>query len=268
MFKILVAFVLLLSSSVSIAENELIGGREARPGEYPEVVRIRSGNSACSSSLVGPRVLISAAHCTTEDGSVVPLSEQETYVFDFEQSSYTARCKIAPDYRGTTGDQDLAVCKIDRPVSVAYASISTKPLALGDLVTIAGYGCVRQGGGGGNDGTLRVGDVSVTRLPSDSYYSFHTQGSVAACFGDSGGPVFRKGTHEQVGIVSRGDIATLSLLTASYHPKSLDFLRRFEQEQGVEICGLSLNCSKSSPQCSQEIIDLKRAVEKVEQCLR
>lgn len=270
------ALVLSLFLPELVFGSNLIGGREVRPGEYPEVIRIRSGRSACSAALVGPRVVLTAAHCTKPDGEVVPLSENLLYEFQVGQLVYKARCKIAPDYRRQTGDQDMALCKTDREVSVKYASLSKEGPKLREIVTLIGYGCTQEGGGGGNDGILRVGEAPVIKESDLEWYSFHTKGDSALCFGDSGGPSFKlvrdpKAEHHYIyGVNSRGDIKELSLLTAVYHPKSLKFARDFERSQGVEICGLSLDCDGGGEEprdCDHELELVKESVRSLDRCL-
>ncbi len=269
-------------TNVAIADfgATLIGGREVRPGEYPEVIRISSGRSYCSASIVGPRVVLTAGHCTSEDGSVQPVSEKETYQFMVGQNVYRAKCKLAPSYRDGRrgiGSQDMALCKIDREVEVKYAIIADREPEVGDKATLIGYGCTRrrsEGGGGGNDGILRVGEAKVKKQSTDSSYHVYTEDDdVTLCYGDSGGPAFlrvrapKAEYHYVFGVNSMGDIEKVALLTSL--PRSLDFLRAYEREQGVEICGVSRDCDGSEPpqDCQPELQQVKASVLRLEQCL-
>ena len=276
--KILAGIFTLAVSVTALADfrPSLIGGSEVRPGEYPEVIRIRSGRSACSAAIVGPKVILTAGHCTQDNGEIVPINENVLYEFVLKQQVYKARCKLAPDYRREVGDQDMAYCKIDREVDVKYAIISKEGPKLREVVTLIGYGCVREGGGGGNDGKLRVGEAPVVRESDSEYYSYHTKGSTALCFGDSGGPSFKrvsdpKGSYHYVyGVNSRGNIKDLSLLTAVYHPNSIAFAEAFERSQGVEICGISLDCDGNPEEprrCQDELQEVKRALDHLDQCM-
>lgn len=244
--KVMIMALAMLAGSAGAQERSLIGGTPAKPGDYPEVVNIRFDRGACTATLVGPQALATAAHCTADGGLVS---------FTLEGQQYSARCEHAPDYREAVGDQDYALCKVDRPVPLRkFAFIGKKAPRWGDEVTLMGYGCTQPGGTGGNDGILRVGSAPVTRESSSWYYSFHTTGSSAICFGDSGGPAFEyvSAPKEErkilVGVNSRGNIRDESLLTAVYHPRSIDFAERWAQRERVDVCGLNSDCEVQKPE--------------------
>lgn len=259
-------------------DSTLIGGRRALNGEFPEIIYIRSGGAACSASVVGPRVILTAAHCTRDNGEIVPLSETLNYHFTINQEVFKARCTIAPEYRNQVGDQDMAYCKTNKDVDVKWATISREGPKKGEVVYLAGYGGTIKGGGGGNDGVLRVGKAPVTKESTSSYYSYETTGSTALNFGDSGGPSMKnmidptREVHVILGVNSRGDIQERSLLTAVYHPKSIKFAEDFERENDVMICGISLDCGqeqgpKDPNKCIDEFNKAKKYFNKLEQCM-
>lgn len=223
----------------------LIGGRPALKGELPEILYISSGAARCSAVLVSDQVLITAAHCVKDKGEVGPVSKTN---IDFvrEQVVYTAVCSQAPLYRDQIEDHDFALCKTDKRLTAKPASVSKNPLKVNDIVLLTGYGCTSgdSGGRGGNDGILRVGKAKVTKLPSVKDHWFYTEDTSALCFGDSGGPVMlsEKKKHNVVGVNSRGDIRTLSLLTALFTPESVEFMESFAEENAVDICGITKDC--------------------------
>lgn len=230
-----------LQTMVCAAESSLIGGKPVPAGTYPEIVYIRSGNSRCSATIVGPSVILTAGHCVADDGSIGPVSS--TVDFVVEQTVYTAKCRQAPLYRDKVEDHDMALCKTDKPLSVKPASIAKKGPKIGDRVVLTGYGCVKKGGGGGNDGVLRSGKSKVTKLPEGENHWFYTQKDAALCFGDSGGPsLVDNGKHQLIGVNSRGNIRDLSLLTALYIEASQDFFREFAEEFSVDVCGVTKVC--------------------------
>jgi len=51
--------------------KEIIGGRVAKPHEYPWIVRLTGGcpRSLCAGTLVSPRIILSAYHCTVPSGA-------------------------------------------------------------------------------------------------------------------------------------------------------------------------------------------------------
>lgn len=272
-------FFTLLLSGCSYAQHDfepnLIGGREIVEG-FPEVIRIRSGNSSCTAAVVGPRVILTAAHCSTDQGDIHPVHENKEYGFTAGGKDYTARCTLAPSYRDGrqgVGSEDIALCKTDRTIHTRYAVLSAHEPAVGDTVTLIGYGCLRgQWPRGGNDGILRVGEAKVTKSSTKTSFHWYTEGSAALCSGDSGGPAFHhvkdpSETHYIAGVNSMGNLSTTSLLSSV--PRSLKFLAHYEQKEGVQICGLSLNCEKRAPNrmCQEEIITLQHSLSALQKCL-
>lgn len=277
MKKLILLLVFLFSPSLLAQEQTLIGGVPVRPGEYPEVIRISDGSGYCTASIVGEKVILTAAHCSKENGEIVPVSEDSEYQFVFEQNVYKAKCSLAPSYRnGRTGvgSEDIALCKIDRKVDVKYAIVSTDEPQIDDTVTLIGYGCIRGrnsegGAGGGNDGILRVGDAIVYRNSTDNYHHWHADRGASLCYGDSGGPAFFKvenpkdDYHYIAGVNSMGDIESYSLLTST--KQSIGFFKAYELTNKVEICGISADCNKKpdpkpDPDDTDECIEEKYKV--------
>lgn len=261
LFKILIALALVgctkgRSSNVSrpddkeIGETDsptLIGGREADPKEWPASVYARMGGSACTATVVGPEVLIIASHCVSHGGSAT---------FSIGPNNYSSTCARSPLYRKGT-DHDLALCKISNPVKgVPYESVNLNPdlIKVGKEILLTGYGCIRAGGGGGNDGIYRIGEAKITREPNP--YDLTASGKAALCFGDSGGPAFlylddAKTKRVQVSVNSKGDIRTTSYLTVTSSQASIDFLKEWSLANSVKICGVhddAQGCRDSAPQ--------------------
>lgn len=215
-----------------VFEPELINGRPALQGEFPEAVYLSFGGSRCTGSVVGERVILTAAHCGVE-GSIAR--------FQVGQSTYSARCSQHPAYPRT--DVDLMLCKTDRPVDVKPATLGG-PVQRGEEITIVGYGCVRPGGGGGNDGTLRVGDARVTGF---SGHDIVSRGA-GLCFGDSGGPAYVKlvdafgEKHVQVSVNSKGDIRSTNYTAKVYGSVAQDWMNRWAQRNRVDVCGVNADC--------------------------
>lgn len=241
MKKLLFLVCLMFSPPILADEIDplLIGGKPVEKGEYPEVVYISMGNGRCSATVIGPRVILTAAHCARGGKKVT---------FQHNQTQYSATCNAPSVY--PKDDHDISLCLTDKKVEGPYASLSKSGPRTGDKVTLIGYGCTRPGGGGGNDGVLRVGVSTVTGFTT---WDFVTKKNAALCYGDSGGPAFnyvenpKEEHHYILGVNSKGDIRTTSYLSKMYSSASKDFVSAWATAKEVEICGHNLVCDEPPP---------------------
>jgi len=193
--------------------------------QYWPTVRIRTGNSGCTATVVGKWVLLTASHC---------VSDGATSKFSFKGVDYSAKMTRSPVYPHR--DNDIALGLLDKEFAAVPTSIDSKRLETEEVVTLAGYGCVKAGGGGGNDGILRIGDsVVVGRTTYDTVT--REPGGAALCYGDSGGPLFKD--KKLVGVNSKGNISTTSYLSRLDISYSQDFLSDWSKNNKAEICGFN-----------------------------
>lgn len=224
----------------------LIGGKAADPEDWPASVYAKAGNSACSATLVGDRVLLVASHCVSNGGSMT---------FTAHANSYKAACTHHPEYK-KNATADWTLCLVDRPVTgVAFENLGIRQnVEMGQNLTLTGYGCIKPGGGGGNDGIFRVGTATVKGLPSGPTYDIVTKGGAALCFGDSGGAAYlvdSDGKRVIVGVNSRGDISSMSYLPAIASVRFWDWATDWAKNtQNVKLCGIhseATGCRTPSP---------------------
>ena len=211
--RLFLAFFLLSALAVAEPSPTLIGGTPAPAGEWPASVYASMNGARCTATVVGPRVLAIAAHCVSNGG---------TASFTVDGKRYSSTCTHSSDYRGNS-TADYSLCLINQEVTgIEYDSLlqDASKMKVGMTVKLTGYGCVRPGGGGGNDGIYRIGNAKVTRLPSGNNNDVVTNANPGAlCFGDSGGPAVMtddEGKRWVFGVNSRGDIASVSYLSAWY----------------------------------------------------
>lgn len=211
----------------------LINGVPVADGEFEEVVRIRIDNAGCTATIVGPRVILTAAHCG-ETGKEAK--------FTFDGEDYTAQITQSPLY--PTKDLDISVGIVDKDILGATpASVGGKAV-IGKELTILGYGCTQTDGTGGNDGVLRIGQAKIVGWAGTYDVVSRTPGGAALCFGDSGGPAFLEdsGKFELLGINSKGNIVDTNYNSRLDHKDSMDFLKKIAKDKKVDICGVNANC--------------------------
>jgi hypothetical protein len=224
------------------ANAALRGARTANPAEYTACFYSRSDQGDCTSTLVGPRVLLTAAHCVSDKGEVILGRSGERW---------NGICTHAPEY-ATNETADWALCLLDKPMpGVEYERISTDGglLKEKDEIQLTGFGCTQADGSGGNDGTFRIGEAPIRRLPAGDDHDIITQANTVVCPGDSGGPAFRyvdavKGKRVQVSVNSRvsvtqdGTFGNTSYLSSLTTPAAARFIASWKQGNGVKICGV------------------------------
>jgi hypothetical protein len=227
----------------------LIGARPADPADFKASFYASSASGACTSAMVGPRVLLTAAHCVANNGNVALARAQETW---------SGTCEHAPGYQ-TDETADWALCALDRDMpGVPYERVNTNAslVPVGAALLLTGFGCTQPGGTGGNDGIYRIGDAVVRQLPTSGSNDIVTKArggqTAALCFGDSGGPAFfitnrQKRRRVQAGVNSRANIRDTSYLSSTSTADATTFLRDWSTRKGLKICGIQADVAGCRP---------------------
>lgn len=201
--------------------EEVVGGRPARQGEWPDAAGIVFDGSyvGCTGTLVAPDVVLTAGHCV---GGISHVMLGTTNWYRQEGA------EIIPVRREVANAEgyDIAVLKLARKAKTPYRVIARDCIVedfveAGAKVFVVGYGATREDGNGFstdlNHGATviqtphceesRVGGIWTGCNPYISPGGEIGAGGngVDACFGDSGGPLYLptpEGTF-LVGVTSR-----------------------------------------------------------------
>lgn len=233
-----------LSASFADAQfkSKVINGSDAAPNAWPFMVALvdASAPSAadgqfCGGTLIGPRHVLTAAHCVTDDygwvidpRSLVVQIGGDNLTFAPLNGREVLGISVHPDYNKYYIYNDLAVLVLKDPVATAPVELAlTSDAALyagGTSATVLGYGmtdpklpllpftlqeatipvasdqtCMNEIGRYFNPASQLCAGV---RSSSATAYD-----GIDACYGDSGGPlVVSNGTggYKQIGVVSWG----------------------------------------------------------------
>jgi trypsin len=203
------------------ASRLIVGGVEARRGEFPYIVQIQFGSiHYCGGSIINENFILTAAHCSSYPASsynVVAGQHDLRFIENQEQSRSVERIVRHPNYNGNTIANDVAVWKVSTPF-VFNAFVQPIALAQSDFtapnVDVAGWGDLEYLGA---SPTVLM-RVNVPSVPFDECKRLNAQnpslppvvagmicagrGEKDSCSGDSGGPLVDGNTL--VGVVSWG----------------------------------------------------------------
>ncbi len=235
-------FITLVLASLGLSNKasdiRVINGQPVPPGKFNEIVFLHMADHKCTATIVGPRTLLTAAHCI----DVAP----DTW-FEFKGQKYTAFFYQSPLYISSM-DDDMAIGFTEKDMVGANPATVGHAIREKANVRFFGYGCDSIAGTG--IGVLRFGDSIIQVIGSDvNGYNFttHENGESGAmiCNGDSGGPNFlvENGQLFLVGINRSTDFAGESDFTNLTHPASREFIEKTIEEHGAKVCGINQKCT-------------------------
>lgn len=198
----------------------IIGGKEVAPNESPAQTTVvlydtAAKNVACTGSLIGNNLVLTAAHCLQRDPTkilVIFSTNLQTANMEMARSvvgamihnSWLSKRALAKD----TGDIALVKYQGTTPAGYKAATILPSAAALRDYSTIiiAGYGMTDATKRTGSGALRQAATTIANNKFSSSEIMVEQRTGRGACHGDSGGPAFlySNGVYYLWGITSRG----------------------------------------------------------------
>jgi secreted trypsin-like serine protease len=191
------------------------GAMESRDDVGRAVVTIvGSAGNFCSGALIGPRLVLSAAHC------VRPGTSTKIVLYDAQRRPElidTVRVAAHPQFNvqgivNHRASADVALLLLAAPLpghAPAPIGAPSEPLAAGNRFTVAGIGVTTRGDGR-TGGTVRAANLIATGAPGRLQIRLvdpatnNARDGLGACTGDSGGPAFedQNGRATIVGVIA------------------------------------------------------------------
>ena len=180
-------------TDAKIRKHLVVGGINANPLMFPRTVGLVTEQYRifCTGSLIGPDLVMTAAHCVTS-----MISEKFYIMYNCKTPSNcrnfvtASSLSIHPKYNRKYLSNDIAIVLLQRPINFNTNINLLDPkhynivLIPGKKVIIAGYGRTSDYGGAG---ILRYGITSITKV-KDSEITLGTTNinDTNVCYGDSG----------------------------------------------------------------------------------
>ncbi|MCX7361408.1 MAG: trypsin-like serine protease [Alphaproteobacteria bacterium] len=254
-------------------QPQLIGGQVADVSQWPAsfaatIVAVNGKKYLCTATLIGPRALLTAGHCVTEQGTVT---------IEHKGKVYTAICTHHPKYdslwdqdvedgkhpswgqRKNGVSADFSLCHLSESIDdILYETplINPNQLTTSSKLLMAGYGCKTANMQPSVDPAtgkpiFQIGFATVASLPQGEYLYIVTGTGALICPGDSGGAAYlltssgldavggRRivAVNSRVGTDTNKNVIGPSYLSSVATPSASDFIKKWSNDHGAAVCG-------------------------------
>ncbi|KAF0715993.1 Aste57867_3079 [Aphanomyces stellatus] len=216
---VLATTALFATTQTSLAQLEIVGGKEAAVGQHLYVTGLRKTATAsdqCGGSLIGPNVVLTAAHCLGNGLDYVSIG---SHFLNGAKDGERIKVKQEighPKNDPRTNAYDFAILLLESHSKIPPVQLSFDAIAAGTVTYVRGWGTLSSGGMQANV----LMEVQVEAIANDQCKTHLTdftiddtmlcaggQAGLDSCQGDSGGPltIEQNGSEVLVGVVSWGD---------------------------------------------------------------
>jgi secreted trypsin-like serine protease len=229
--RVLAAFTFAIAAEVLLVSTDAFAIVSGKADETASIVSIGpAAEPLCSATLIGPRLVVTAAHCMTRGDLPVNVDGKPVAV---------AFVKVHPEFDQESLDHDIALVVLADDVTVTPMAFSTAVPSAGSRVRFVGWGRTAQNG---ESKGRRAGFVKVDKVDAMQFKTVPDPST--ACGRDSGGAVLDEDGTTLVGIISNGDAKCESYAFAT----RLDVNQGFIEEtlSGMENSGCRASGSPTS----------------------
>lgn len=146
---------------------------------------------SCSGTVIGPRLVVTAAHCVT--GTEITVNVED-------RSIAVAFARVHPEFDEQTMAHDIALLILAENADVAPLPVAAMVPAEGERVRFVGFGRIKAEG---DTKGRRAGYVKVDAIDAQQYKTVPDPST--ACGRDSGGAVLDESGTRLIGVISSGD---------------------------------------------------------------
>lgn len=243
----------LLGSASALASpppSQVVGGQDAEPGKWPDVVAVYVGTvPLCTGVLVAPTVVLTAAHCNTSGLMEVVIGADTLAADNQGERIQVARRIEYPRWEDTFDVLALVLARpsTHRPRRLASGWAAAE-IVDGTPVSVVGYGAVNAQGNEYVE-RLQEGHTTVTDATCARASGCNPEATPAgelgaggmgvdSCSGDSGGPLYAETSFGTVvaGLTSRSyDNASVPCSEGGIYVRADRIAHWIERETNVAL---------------------------------